>query len=122
MVHIQRSTHCGNSPKNKKAEDLVIALESGDTTQLAEALDTKAIWHSESKTLSSAQDILTHLQAKSLPESVHIDIVMSHGKTGAVNGTRKKGSQSQGFCHLLEFTSATCKTIGRIVSYEHHAT
>ena len=121
MVHIQRSTHCENSPKNKKVEDLVIALESGDTKQLAQALDAEAIWHSGSKPISSAQDIFTHLQARSLPESVHIDIVMSHGKTGAVNGTRKKGSQSQGFCHLLEFTSATCKTIGRIVSYEHPA-
>lgn len=77
MIQIHSSTHCGNSSKNKRVKDFIIALES-----------------------------------------FHIDSVISQGIAGTVTGTQQMGFQSKGFCHLLEFTSATCKTIGRTMSDE----
>ena len=41
MTKLNRSSDCGNSPKNKVVEDIGIALERGDTEFLSSIIDSE---------------------------------------------------------------------------------
>ncbi|CAM3686057.1 nuclear transport factor 2 family protein [Rheinheimera salexigens] len=117
MARVNRSADCGNSPKNKMAEDIVVALETRDIEFLSTLLDSEATWNYVGGTVTTAEAILDHVGALNAPASVMIDRVMSHGKVGAVNGDAARGKSEQRFCHVIEFTSAKCNQVCRIESY-----
>ncbi|MEK4043028.1 hypothetical protein NSU18_05150 [Paenibacillus sp. FSL H8-0048] len=85
-MEIQLSGMCGNSPKNKLAEDLAVALITGDTKTLTHLLsgDTSVeLVGSERYPLSAV------LQGEaSVPELTLLTIehAISHGKIAAVSG------------------------------------
>ncbi|MEK3904342.1 hypothetical protein [Paenibacillus sp. FSL R7-0179] len=85
-MEIQLSGMCGNSPKNKLAEDLAVALITGDTKTLTHLLSGDAsveLVGSERYPLSAV------LQGEaSVPELTLLTIehAISHGKIAAVSG------------------------------------
>ncbi|MEK3877415.1 hypothetical protein [Paenibacillus sp. FSL M7-0420] len=85
-MEIQLSGMCGNSPKNKLAEDLAVALITGDTKTLGHLLTADAVVEligSERYPLSAV------LQGSaSVPEltALKIEHAISHGKIAAVSG------------------------------------
>ena len=116
MTRVNRSTDCGNSPKNKMVEDIAIAMEMRDAKFLAGILDPEATWTNPDSRGISAEAMLQLLMKKDKPRVLTIDHIMSHGKVGAANGsTGAKGEQR--FCHVIEFTSTKCNKIRRIESY-----
>lgn len=117
MTQVNRSTDCGNSPKNKMAEDIAIALDTRDTDFLSAILDSEAVWHYVGGTATTVEAILDQVVAVNKPASLTVDHVMSHGKVGAVNGNVKRGKSEQRFCHVIEFTSVKCTRVRRIESY-----
>ena len=117
MTNVNRSTACGNSPKNRMVEDIAVALESGDTRFLSAILDSGAIWNGADSGEVVGEDILSKLHGQGKQDVVTIDHVMSHGKVGAVNGHAKRGKIVQRFCHVIEFTSTKCNKIRRVESY-----
>lgn len=117
MTKVNRSTDCGNSPKNKMVEDIAVALETGDNNFLSAILDSGAVWNYSDRRAASGEDILSELHGQDKQDVVTIDHVMSHGKLGAVNGHAKRGKTEQRFCHVIEFTSTKCNKIWRVESY-----
>lgn len=117
MAQVNRSTDCGNSPKNKMMEDIAIALETRDTDFLSAILASEAVWNHVGGTATTAEAILDQIGVLNKPSSLIADHVMSHGKVGAVNGTVKRGKSEQRFCHVIELTSTKCNQVRRIESY-----
>lgn len=117
MTRLNRSTDCGNSPKNKMVEDIGIALETYDTEFLTTILDPDVVWDSTSSKNTSAKDVLNALSTQSKPTALTVNHVMSHGKVGAVNGLAEHGKEDYRFCHVIEFTSTKCNRLKRIESY-----
>lgn len=117
MTTVNRSTDCGNSPKNKMVEDIAVALETGDTSFLSAILDSRAIWNYSDRSETSGENILNELHGQDKQDVLTIDRVISHGKVGAVNGHAKRGKTEQRFCHVIEFTSTKCNKIRRVESY-----
>jgi hypothetical protein len=117
MAQVNRSTDCGNSPKNKMVEDIAIALDTRDIDFLSFILDSEAVWNHEGGTSTTSEAILDQVGAVAKPTSLTVDHVMSHGKVGAVNGTAKRERREHRFCHVIEFTSVKCNRVRRIESY-----
>ena len=117
MAQVKRSADCGNSPKNKMAEDIAVALEIRDVKFLATVLDSEAIWNYVGGSVVTVESILDHVSALNKPTSLMIDHVISHGKVGAANGVAKREKIPQRFCHVIEFTSVKCHKVYRIESY-----
>lgn len=85
-MEIQLSGMCGNSPKNKLAEDLSVALLTGDTKTLNHLLTDDSVVElvgGERYPLSSILE-----GAASIPELLKLTIehAISHGKVAAVSG------------------------------------
>ncbi|WP_158681687.1 nuclear transport factor 2 family protein [Microbulbifer pacificus] len=119
MVEIKGSKDCGNSPKNQFVEKIVIALETGDFGFLDEVLSESAVWELADRSVTEGDNLRAHIQScGKYVTLVKIDHVISHGKSGSVNGyvQDKKGKVFH-FCHFIEFTSAKCVKINRVCSY-----
>lgn len=114
---VNRSMDCGNSPKNKMAEDIAIALDTRDTDFLSVILDSEAVWNYVGGTATTAKAILDQVGTVNRPVSLTVDHVVSHGKVGAVSGNARRGKSEQRFCHVIEFTSVKCNRVRRIESY-----
>jgi hypothetical protein len=117
MTKINRSTDCGNSPKNKLVEDIGIAFELADTDFLSAILDFKAEWNYTNGSKITAEKVLATLTELDKPVSLTIDHVMSHGKVGAVNGKAKRRESEWRFCYVNELTTTKCNRIKRIESF-----
>lgn len=118
MTRIIRSKDCGNSPKNVFAEDIALALEKQDKVFLIEVFEPNLAWENGNETLSGQEACVAQLAKLKKPTKIKIDHVVTHGKSGAVNGTSWHGkSEPRRFCHILEFANARCKTLARICTY-----
>lgn len=119
MSDIQRSRDCGNSPKNQFAENIAISIELGDADFLGEVLAPDAEWELEDGSQLDAEASRSHLEAsRQKPDSLVIDHVVTHGKSGAVNGTAEgAGRPTRRFCHVVEFSNTKCDKVRRLISY-----
>src|SRR5690554_3954958 len=117
VARVNRSADCGNSPKNKIVEDIVIALETNGVEFLSTILDPDATWNYAGGTVATGEAILGKVGVLDSPTSLTIDRVMSHGKVGAANGNVARGKNVQRFCYVIEFTSVKCSQVFRIESY-----
>lgn len=117
MTRVHRSADCGNSPKNKMAEDIAVAIEERDIDFLSTILDSDAVWNYVNGTATTAEAILDEVSTLNEPSDLTIDRVISHGKVGAVNGSVRRSKGEQRFCHVIEFTSVKCNRVHRIESY-----
>ena len=86
MARVSRSAVSDNSPNNKMAENIAVALEAGDIDFLFAVLDSEAIWNDVDGSVVAAEGILDHVSALNKPDSLTIDRVMPRGKVGAING------------------------------------
>ena len=103
MVQVARSADCGNSPKNQFAEELIVALLSGDVSTLESA---------------GALDICSEQMTDEPPTVIEIEHVVTHGKVGAVSGTVTGiGDLTAGFCFVLEFATAKADRLSKVVRY-----
>lgn len=119
MTTIKQSRDCGNSPKNRFAEQIAIALETGDTGFLTDVLDEGVTWEVASGEISGCEQVLAQVKKVQKPKGLSIDHVVTHGKAGAVNGVLEFDSagRARRFCHVLTFTNAKCQTLRRITSF-----
>lgn len=117
MTEISLSADCGNSPKNQRVQTLAVALESRDVDELLSWLVPGVEWRHPGGTVSGAVAVVERLRSLDGPVAVTIDRVTSHGKIGAANGYTRNDGAEQRFCHLLVFSSVSCKAVSRIESY-----
>lgn len=116
MTTISQSRDCGNSPKNRFAEQIAIALEIGDTGFLTDVLDEGVTWEAASGEVTGCDQVLAQVKKTRKPKGLSIDHVVTHGKAGAVNGVLELDSAGR-FCHVLTFTNTKCQTLQRITSF-----
>ena len=102
------------------AEQVTIALATHDAAFLKDSLADDAIWHVVGKGIVHGRpDIhdMSMAQAHDLAE-LTITHVLTHGKIGAVNGTRSYTSGvTEAFCDVYEFSNAKATKIQHITSY-----
>ncbi|RDE10554.1 nuclear transport factor 2 family protein [Pelagibacterium lacus] len=119
MTSVTLSGACGNSPKNAFAEQVAIALVTADAEQLADWLipDCVAIVsgdeeiHGREAALGALSDMLGR------PDAVTIHHAITHGRTGAVNGTLTTGKTRIGFCFVLAFRTTKADSIAAFRLY-----
>jgi hypothetical protein len=114
MTRITRSADCGNSPKNKAIEDMVLGLEGAD---LPEGVLTGAtVWmRADGCSFEGAGEIAAARPTP--PANISISRVTSHGKVGAVSGV----TDGSAFAHILEYSAASMKTLALIDSFRKAA-
>lgn len=121
IIEIVRSPSCGNSPKNSFAQEFAIALSSLDLEYLiANASDDVLLSFVGVNEFHGKEDLIDFAERSNIEdlEKICIHNVVTHGKAGAVNGTRfLKGSIQEEFCDVYEFTSARGNRIDKIASY-----
>jgi hypothetical protein len=122
MIKIIRSKDCGNSPKNKFVENIEIAIAKNDTEFLLTAIDPsihcRIIGQKSAQGMNEFLETLTgFFQSPEIAEMT-IHHVMTHGKAGSVNGSRKhKNGKIYEFCTVYEFSNAKGTSIKEITHY-----
>ena len=122
MTKIIRSEDCGNSPKNKFVENIEIAIAKNDTKFLMSVIDPDIHWHiigqkSAQGTNEFLETLTKFFQPSEIAE-IFISHVMTHGKAGSVNGSRKhKNGKVFEFCTVYEFSNAKGTSIKEITHY-----
>jgi len=117
MVHITGSKDCGNSPKNLFAQDVAIALETGEIP--TGMLSDDVVWHGRATGLIEGIAAVRQTMAKRpAVQSLVIDHAISHGKAAMANGiaTLTDGTIRR-FSHVFDFTSAKGNCVATITSY-----
>lgn len=119
MIDIIPSRDCGNSPKNQFAEQVALALETGDIDFLKETLGQGVRWKTTGRDLVGCEQFLAQLEITQEPSHFQVDHVVTHGKVGAVNDVAE--SEGPGpvrrFCHVLTFINTKSRTPRRITSF-----
>lgn len=117
MAEIIGSPDCGNSPRNKFAQDVAIALEVG--ADKPEQFDAKAVWTRSSEEHIRGRDaLIAAINAKRNPDKIIVEHAISHGKTSAVSGEVILATgESYRFCHVIAFTTAKANCVAAVVSY-----
>jgi hypothetical protein len=120
-IEIVKSPSCGNSPKNLFAQEFAIALSSLDLEHLiANVSDGVLFSFVGVSTFHGKEDFIGFAESGNIEdlEKICIHNVVTHGKAGAVNGTRfLKGGIREEFCDVYEFASARGNRIEKIASY-----
>lgn len=117
MVHVTGSQDCGNSPKNLFAQNVAIALETGEVP--AGMLSDDVVWHGlDAKALEGIDAVRQTMAKRPAVQSFVIDHAISHGKAAMANGiaTLTDGTIRR-FSHVFDFTSAKGNCVATITSY-----
>ena len=121
MTKIIKSDDCGNSPKNLLVESISIALARGDGRSLSGSVTDDIRWNIIGTDLLQGKEgfdaRLEQLKNDKVTEIV-IQHVATHGKAGAVNGTKKlKNGKTYAFCDVYEFSGVKGTSVQEITSY-----
>ena len=113
------SKDCGNSPKNELVQDVAVALATRDVERLRSAVTADIQWDIVGvESFEGLDDFLTRVAQESVAEQLEVDRVLSHGKSGAVNGRLiGPGEVERRFCHVIRFRSAKGTAVDRITSF-----
>lgn len=91
MAKIILSEDCGNSPKNQFVADLTAAMAQGDIQFILEKVSDDIRWEIAGKEVIQGKKLLSREmehQSEDPVEQPTIHHALTHGKAGAVNGTR----------------------------------
>jgi SnoaL-like domain len=114
------SGDCGNSPKNTLLQDMAIAFAKRDARFLLDHVTDDIRWEVVSAQVVEGKDAFAHaLEKLSLGEvtQVTIEHVVSHGRTGAINGFVQHSATTSDFCDVFEFANAKGERVKTIRSY-----
>lgn len=121
MTKIIMDEDCGNSPKNLFIQKLTIAFAKGNFKFITDSVTEDIRWDIVGRRLIQGKaefaEALKQMKDDEISELV-IEHISTHGKAGAVNGTRKsKSGKVFAFCDVYEFNKATGTSIKGITSY-----
>ncbi|WP_243297528.1 nuclear transport factor 2 family protein [Bacillus litorisediminis] len=112
---------CGNSPRKFLLKDMIIAFARNDIDFITKYTADNVCWNIVGfKTVSGINEVIELLQRRNTDKMIEINIhtIITHGKTGAVNGILKSGdSKAYEFCNVYHFISTGKNTIKEITSY-----
>jgi len=121
MMKVIIGKDCGNSPKNILIQELTIALTKGDLRSVLDRVTDDIRWSLVGDRLIHGKaPFIAALQDKKNDQALELilDHVATHGRAGAVDGRiRFKNKNTQGFCHVYEFSNAKGDAVNEIISY-----
>ena len=122
MAKMVLSEDCGNSPKNQFVSDMTVALAQGDIKYILGRVADDFRWEmAGSKVLQGKAAFSEELERlKEDPvEQLTILHALTHGKTGAVNGTKLlRSGKKIAYCLVFEFNGAKAASVQGITAYE----
>ncbi|ASK63945.1 DNA-binding protein [Virgibacillus phasianinus] len=113
---------CGNSPKKKLLQEFSIAFAVCDTDFVINQIANDVYWHLIGDRVIQGKEpfvkMMVDRKDKKINE-IHIQNIITHGRTGAVNGTLNVGGMKRyDFCDIYNFSSAGKNSkIKEITSY-----
>ncbi len=104
---------------NALAQDIALALLGAGTVDPS-TFAADAQWQRPGGVLTGRAQITRALTALTPPASITVDQVVSQGRTASVSGrVRLTPSDARLFCIVRRFTSAACRDLAQIVSFDH---
>ncbi|WP_367714889.1 hypothetical protein AB2N04_13125 [Nitratireductor sp. GISD-1A_MAKvit] len=111
------SRDCGNSPKNRRIQDLAVALLAGDEATLSRLLEEQAVWEIAGDGVFVGRKAIIAASGKPAIAAITVNHAISHGRSGAANGhLRCKSGDEIAFCDIVEFGSAKGTAVARITT------
>jgi hypothetical protein len=99
-------------------EDLTIAIACSELSTIRELLADQAKWVEVGRDSNIGIDAICRaVDRRGQAGEVLIEHVMSHGKSGAVNGTASYGANQTAFCRVFEFSNAKGASVRSISTY-----
>lgn len=118
MTKIKARTDCGNSPKNLLLQNLTIAIAKGDVSRIEEFVKEDVDWEPVGRKPVSGVDAFCKSVTRYGPATkLVVDQVISHGRSGAVNGVVEFGEKRRAFCYIFEFSNAKGTEVKTIKSF-----
>ena len=108
-MKVIRSSDCGNSPKQKLLEDMSVTLAGADAGLVDLLAVPELVWlHVEKNPVEGQDAVLSAIPNSGPATEVAIERVVSHGRTGAVNGiiTRAANMRCSAICSSSTIRSA----------------
>jgi len=122
MVKMVLSEDCGNSPKNQFAADLTAALAQGDNKFILSKVTDNFRWETAGSEAFRGKAAFSRGldQLNEDPvEELAILHALTHGKAGAVNGTKVlRSGKKIAYCLVFEFDGARAAAVQGITAYE----
>ncbi len=120
-MDIKVAVDCGNSPKMQFLRDFNIAFAQGDTDHLMDSVADDIYWDIVGDKIIQGKPgfeaALQQMKEEKL-KGMHIEKVVTHGKTGAVDGRLiRQNGKEYAFCDVYEFQSAKGNRLAVIKSY-----
>ncbi|SDD93897.1 hypothetical protein SAMN05421538_10371 [Paracoccus isoporae] len=114
---VEGSGDCGNSPKNRLAQEIAVGLETGGLSR--DLLAEDVVWQrADGREIAGAEAVLAALSEVQAPRRVVVDHAISHGKVGAANGiSTGRDGKARGFAHVIGWSSTSAKKVAVVRSY-----
>ncbi|WP_080848904.1 hypothetical protein [Cytobacillus gottheilii] len=110
---------CGNSPKKKIIQEILVAAARKDSSFILENSDENVCWNIVNKVnLQGKEKVGAYLQSNIVISQLELSAVITHGKQAAAHGqlTLANGD-SYSFCHVIDFISAGKNVLKNVTSY-----
>ena len=121
MPRVIVSKDCGNSPKNLFLQQLTIAFAKADIEFILKNVMDDVRWNIIGDKLIEGKDGFAealHQVKSDHVEELTIHHIATHGKTGAVDGTKTfSNGKMRAFCDMYEFSNAKATAVREIISY-----
>ena len=110
MTKIVESKDCGNSPKNLFVQTLAISIERCNRAAFSRCVVEDIAWTYPGRSVIVGRDAAIGLldsACSQAPVEIEVEHAISHGKSGAANGTVQLASGERiRFCHVVGFATA----------------
>ena len=118
MTEIKKPKDCGNSLRNRTLQDLAIAIAVADSHLITQLVTDDVLWRPIGSKSVSGADAVSRGLARYGPAAVlTLEHVISHGRTGAVNGVVEYARKRRAFCLVVEIAGAKGDKVREITSY-----
>ena len=118
MTRIVKPADCGNSPKSRTLVRLVSAIAVADPEVLRQILSEDVVWRPIGMTaVSGAADVCRRLVRHGPASALHIRHVITHGRSGSVDGVSEYRRNRRAFYLVVDFTSASGRKVREITSF-----
>lgn len=108
----------GNAPRNALAQDIALAL-MGAGSLSPDQVAADVTWDGPGGAVTGRDRLIKVLGRSVAPDRIHVDQVVTHGRSGSVSGRLWRGEEERLFCHVIRFTTAAARQVAQLVSFEH---
>lgn len=101
---------CGNAPKKRLIQQFTIAMAGNDFAFVKEQLADDVVWNIVGKQKTVGREPFLESLRQTWKTGnvleIHLDNIITHGRTGAANGFMRLDNGQHSFCDVYLFNSA----------------